>query len=64
MLESETRLTENIRRTFLQNLKPAVKRAVAEATENEDAVPVKMESNKENSKQEESGKGDQSSRSK
>ena len=37
MLESETRLTENIRRTFLQNLKPAVKRAVAEATENEDA---------------------------
>ena len=59
MLESE-KLTENIRRTFLKNLKPAVKRAVAEATENEKDASASEdeESNEEESNKEESGKGE------
>ena len=42
-------MTENIRRTFLENLKPAVKRAVAETTENEkdDSSSEDEESNEE-----------------
>ena len=58
MLESE-KLTENVRRTFLQNLKPGVGRAVAEATGNEkDASSEDEESNEEDSNKEESGKGE------
>ena len=70
MLESE-KLTENIRRTFLENLNPAVKRAVAEATENEKDAAISSEdeesneedsneqdSNQEDNNEEESGKGE------
>ena len=70
MLESE-KLTENIRRTFLENLNPVVKRAVAEATENEkDAASSsedeesneedsnEQDSNQEDNNEEESGKGE------
>ena len=53
-------LTENIKTRFLQNLKPDVKRAVAEATENEkDASSSEdEESNEEDRNKEESGKGE------
>ena len=59
MLESE-KLTENIRRTFLENLKPAVKRAVAEATVNErDASSSEdEESNEKDSSEEDSSEED------
>ena len=59
MLESG-KLPENIRRTFLQYLKPAFKRAVADSTENEkDASSSETEeSNKEESNEKESGKGE------
>ena len=59
MLESE-KLNENIKRTFLQNLKPAIKRAVARGTENEkDASSSEdEESNEEDRNKEESGKGE------
>ena len=59
MLESE-KLTENIRRTFLENLKPAVKRAVAEATVNERHASSSEdeESNEEESSEEDSSEED------
>ena len=59
MLESE-KLTENIRTTFLENLKPAVKRAVAEATVNERHASSSEdeESNEEGSSEEDSNEED------
>jgi len=51
---SRGKLAENIRRTFCQNLKPAVNRAETETTENEDGSSSKDEE----SNEEESGKGE------
>ena len=54
------KLIEDIRRTFLQHVKPAVKRVVAEVTKNEkDASSSEDEErNEEDSNKEESGKGE------
>ena len=59
MLESE-KLTEKIRSMFLENLKPAVKRAVAKATVNETDASFSedKESNEEDSSEEDSNEED------